>query len=234
MEELSPNHVLLERMARRIRPLLDEVVFVGGQIVELLLTDPAATRIRATTDVDVVVTASTRSEYRQVERRLAALGFENDQREGAPICRWRNASGDILDVMPVDAAILGFSNEWYPAAVAGAEEYQLHQDLVIRIPTPGVFLATKLAAYRSRGSDDILLSHDLEDIITLVAGRSEILDELRHGPEDLRVWVVKAMRNLLTEADFSYALQGALPDAARLPGYRQTVRARFEAIAALT
>jgi len=52
----SPNRTILEAVAARIQPLLEDVVFVGGQVVELMLTDPAATRVRATIDVDVVVT----------------------------------------------------------------------------------------------------------------------------------------------------------------------------------
>jgi hypothetical protein len=38
----SPNRAVLERIARRLGPLLDEVVFVGGQVAELLVTDSAA------------------------------------------------------------------------------------------------------------------------------------------------------------------------------------------------
>ena len=44
----SPNWDLLERTARRLRPVLDEVVFVGGHVAELLVTDPAAVRVRQT------------------------------------------------------------------------------------------------------------------------------------------------------------------------------------------
>lgn len=233
MDRLSPNRAILERVARRITPLLEDVVFVGGQVVELLLTDPAATRVRPTIDVDVVVAAGTLSKYHEIEARLRTPDFDNDQSEGAPICRWKSSSGDVLDLMPVQDTILGFSNEWYSAAVEGAEKYQLAEDLAILIPRPAAFLATKLAAFRSRGSDDLLLSHDLEDIITLIAGRLEVVEELRHEPEELRLWVAKEIRALLAEEDFLYAVQGALPDAARIPGYRRSVRERFEAVAGL-
>jgi hypothetical protein len=58
----SPNRALLERVARRAAPLLDEIAFVGGHVAELLVTDPAAARIRATDDVDVVVAATSRAQ----------------------------------------------------------------------------------------------------------------------------------------------------------------------------
>ena len=38
----SPNRELMKAMARWLEPILDEVVFVGGQVAELLITDPAA------------------------------------------------------------------------------------------------------------------------------------------------------------------------------------------------
>lgn len=132
----SPNRMILEAVAFRIHPLLDEVVFVGGQVVELLLTDPAAARTRPITDVDVVVTAGTRSEYHRIGERLRALGFESDTAEGAPICRWRSTGGHVLDLMPVDKTIPGFSNEWYPAAVKQTESHELADGLTILIPRP--------------------------------------------------------------------------------------------------
>lgn len=227
----SPNHALLLAVATRIQPLLGEVVFVGGQIVELLLTDSAATRVRATVDVDVVVTSATRSEYHRVEARLRKLGFKNDQTEDAPVCRWRSREGHLLDLMPVDEKILGFSNPWYKDVIERPINYELEDSLVISIPRPPIFLATKLAAFKDRGYHDLLLSHDLEDVITLVAGRPELFEELQQENPEVRQWVSSEMRAILDHADFSYALPGALPDAARMPEYRSAVRARFTALA---
>lgn len=104
MKLASPNRHVLEAVASKLEPVIDDLVFVGGQVVELLLTDPAAVRIRATTDVDVVV-AGTRSDYHRMEDRLRELGFDNDMSDGAPICRWRTEDGYVLDLMPVDETV---------------------------------------------------------------------------------------------------------------------------------
>lgn len=40
---------------------IDDVVFVGGAVVGLLLTDPAASEARATNDVDVVIGETSRT-----------------------------------------------------------------------------------------------------------------------------------------------------------------------------
>jgi len=131
----TPNRVVLVSVAGQIQPLLDEVVFVGGQVAELLVTDPGATRVRPTTDVDIVVETSSRSRYHDIEERLRELGFSHDTREGAPVCRWLTPEGGYaLDVMPTDEAVLGFTNRWYEMALALAEPFGLGEGTVIRIP----------------------------------------------------------------------------------------------------
>ena len=49
-----PNLDLLERAAEKLRPLLPEIVFVGGCATGLLITDPGAAAVRGTYDVDVI------------------------------------------------------------------------------------------------------------------------------------------------------------------------------------
>lgn len=55
----GPNRDRLLRTARRLTPCLADVVFVGGQMTELLVTDPAAIRPRPTENVDVVARVTT-------------------------------------------------------------------------------------------------------------------------------------------------------------------------------
>lgn len=85
----SPNRDRLLRTARLLRPMLGELVFVGGQVAELLVTDPAAVRVRPTADVDVVLPVTTRTAYHALRQRLMALGFTPDTHAGAPVCRMR-------------------------------------------------------------------------------------------------------------------------------------------------
>jgi len=54
------------------------------------------------------------------------------------------ASGAILDVMPLDEKILGFSNRWYRAAMEESVTHRLPENLEIRVVTAPYFLATKL------------------------------------------------------------------------------------------
>ena len=68
--------------------------------------------------------------------------------------------------MPTDAAVLGFSNRWYPTAIETAQTFHI-AGYDVRVVTPALFIATKLEAFHGRGGHDIAASHDLEDIIAV-------------------------------------------------------------------
>jgi predicted nucleotidyltransferase len=210
----NPNIQILEAAAERLRTLTEEMVFVGGCATGLLLTDPAASPVRATIDVDVLVKVATLVEYHWLSEQLRQLGFVEDTSEDAPICRWKTYDV-ILDVMPTDPEILGFGNRWFTLAYEASEWTTLPSGKRIRLlPTP-YFLATKLEAFESRGESDYLMSRDMEDIITVLDGRSEIVSEVHQADEELKNYLVERCSMLLEERDFLDALPGhLLPDAA--------------------
>ena len=72
-----------------LRPLLEDLVFVGGCTTALLITDEAAADVRPTFDVDAVIEVKSYSEYATFSERLRKLDFREDQREGAPL--WMDA-----------------------------------------------------------------------------------------------------------------------------------------------
>jgi hypothetical protein len=112
----DPNLEQLIAAANALRPLLPELVFVGGCVTGLLITDEAAGEPRGTIDVDAVAEITSYAQYAAFGDRPRSLGFIEDAREGAPVCRWIQGEM-ILDVMPLDEKILGFSNRGYKAAI---------------------------------------------------------------------------------------------------------------------
>jgi antitoxin VapB len=75
MRRDDPNREYLLAVASTLGDLCNEVVFVGGSVAGLLITDPVAEGIRATKDVDAIIEATTQGQYYQVEMRLPALGM---------------------------------------------------------------------------------------------------------------------------------------------------------------
>ncbi|MEX2445000.1 MAG: hypothetical protein WD492_15470 [Alkalispirochaeta sp.] len=210
--------------------LRERFVFVGGAVLELLISDPKVIDFRPTTDVDLVVEATTYGTYALVEQTLTDHGFMRVVGPGVPICRWR--IGEIIaDVMPTEESILGYGNRWYSDVVRTATQHNLPSGAVIRLTAPQYFIATKLEAFRTRGNSDARISYDMEDIIAVLDGRPGIDEEVVGASPGVRSFIAGEFQLLNTDPDFQDAIQGYLsvsPDAAT----RRT--AILERIAAIT
>lgn len=212
----DPNLPQLRRIAEALGELREQLVFVGGAVAGLLITDPLAESVRATRDVDAVIAAGLATYYR-FEEALAARGFRRDMQSDV-ICRWvHEASGVLFDLMPVQSDVLGFSNRWYPYAVETAEPVTLGNGVTIRLVSAVAFVATKLEAFASRGARDFLSSHDLEDVLNIVDGREELAAELAAAPAVLQHHIAAAFAALLAKPDFLNALPGLIAEPERAP-----------------
>jgi predicted nucleotidyltransferase len=199
----------LETAAALLGPLLDEVVFVGGATVHLWITEPSAPPTRATEDVDVVCEVVSRVKYHRLGDRLRERGLQEAMGEPV-ICRWRSVDPQlVLDVMPTDPDILGFSNPWYEEAISGAVTVTLDSGAEIRAAAPALLLATKLCAWKGRGSGDLLRSLDIHDVLTLIDGRPELIEEIASATSDLRTYIHDELSELRAEDYFDYGVESA-------------------------
>ncbi|MCE5278461.1 MAG: hypothetical protein ABFD92_06270 [Planctomycetaceae bacterium] len=193
---------MLEKVAEALGPLLDEVVIVGGTVPALLVTDPAAPPARPTKDVDLVVDTRTYAQHASFEERLRRQGF---QIASPPISRYEY-HGVLVDVMTTSKT-MGFSDEWYPEAFATAESMTLPSGRIVKIVRSPLFLATKINAWRERGKDDYL-AQDIEDIIAIIDGRPELIDDIKQANPKLRAFLAEAFKLLLTDQRFLDVLPG--------------------------
>ncbi len=230
--EQNPNLPILEMTVEQLGSLADDMVFLGGCATGLLLTDAAAPAIRVTRDVDVITEVASRKDYHRLSGELRKRGFREDQSPDAPICRWV-AADVVLDVMPTRPEILGFGNAWYQPALDAAMPVELPSGNCIRMVTAPYFLATKLAAFDSRGKGDYVLSHDMEDIVAVLDGRPEIVDEVSHADSVLRNHLAARFADLLGDDIFLAALPGHLPDDTGSPGRMPLLTERITTIAGL-
>lgn len=204
----TSNLEMLEFVARKLGKLTNEVVFLGGCTTALFITDPISLDVRPTLDVDCIVDVISLGDYYQFENKLKKQGFKKSMEEDV-VCRW-NYDSIILDVMPTDEKILGFGNRWYKAAVEYAIANKLSTDLTIKSVTAPYFLATKLEAFKMRGKNDFLGSHDFEDIIAVIDGRKEVADEIALSDIVLKTYFKNTFTDMLKKEQFYIALPGHL------------------------
>lgn len=207
-------------VAARLESLGVKFAFTGGAVVAFLLDNPRLQFMRQTKDVDAIVEIVTRIQYTDFEARLRdEAGFHHDTSEGAPLCRWV-VDGVIVDIMPMRDPAGNFCDRWFDYALQTSEIRNFGN---VRIPTVSAacFVATKLLAFKDRGSGDYALSHDLEDVLTVVDGRRSLCEEIAAEREDLREYVAAMFTDFLRDPAFMHALPGHLPpdeaSQARLP-----------------
>jgi len=111
-----------------------------------------------------------------------------------------------------------------------AERVSLPSGISIRLISGPAFIATKFEAFADRGRGDILASPDLEDIVNVIASRTQILEEVGHSPADLRGYLAVRCRELLAIPDFSNYLPGLILDDSS-PALTDEVLQRLQAIA---
>jgi hypothetical protein len=206
---------MIKSIAVKLDYLRTDVAFLGGAVVALLITDPAARDPRPTQDVDAIIAVASKLDYDEVEAKLRNLGFSNDQ-EG-PVCRFRHGPL-ILDVMPTAEEVLGFGNQWYAPALETATLTDLGDDVFVKVITASYFIATKLAAFESPGREnqgDYLSSRDFEDIVTVIEGRSEIVDDVFAADVSVRRYIAERLRAHLLSPLFEEGVSAHLdPDPA--------------------
>lgn len=208
------NIELLGGMARALGPVCDQVVFVGGCATGLLVSQPAVMDIRPTEDVDAIVEVASLAGYHALAKRLNARGFIQTLAHHTPPFRWF-WRGLQLDLVPVDEKVLGFANRWYRPGFESAPWATLSDGLRLRHLSAPYFLATKLEAFEDRGNRDVYLSHDLEDIVTVVDGREALLAEMEAAPGGVRQYVAERFQALLDHPDFANAMPGIVFQSAR-------------------
>jgi hypothetical protein len=205
------NIEMLARVAHGLRDLKNNVVFVGGSVAELYAVSPELSDIRPTLDVDCVVKLASKIEFDKLEEELRVLGFHNDTTMGAPICR-KIYQDIIVDIMPIDSDILGFSNRWYCNGVDNKIVSKLPDGTNIYIFPVEYYIATKLEAMHSRGGRDIRLSHDWEDIVYVIDNSPNLVDAIKQSnDQELVTYLRNRFDRLLNNPNIWEIIYSALP-----------------------
>lgn len=207
---MNQNIEMIDEVSILLNELTEKVVFVGGAITSLLITDPALSDIRPTNDVDVIVEVTSYTEYSKLEETLRIKGFKQRITSQDPLCRWI-IGNTIVDFMPTDTKILGFSNLWYNDAIKNYTLKKMPSGKTIKIVTPPYFIGTKIEAFLGRGKNDYIMSHDIEDIISVIDGREELSNEIKVSSPNLKKYIQHHLSEFKKNHHFRDAIAGYLP-----------------------
>lgn len=188
---------LLREIVGELGGLHEDMVFTGGLVLPLYFERQPSERMRPTFDADAVVACSSYSRWAGLQAQLMQIGIMPANEPGAPICRMRTPKGYLLDVMPMDPDVLGFGNRWFQPGYDQSILCDLGEGVSIKVFPAALYAAAKAEAYRDRGKDDPWLSHDLEDLLTLLVCRPSLVAEIEATDEELRTYLEGFARDLL-------------------------------------
>jgi predicted nucleotidyltransferase len=172
--------------------LAERVVFVGGCIPAFYVNPEKFEEPRPTEDIDCIIKLVSLSHHQELEMTLRSKGFRNIP---SMIARWEYR-GIVVDIMPTNKNILGFYNRWYDSALESAKEVCLPGGKTCKILDLPHFLATKFEAISGR-AEDLRLSKDLEDIISVLNGCDTVVPELLTGAETVQAFVKGELSKLM-------------------------------------
>ncbi len=200
------NITRIKAIAGILEALKQDVVFVGGATVSLY-ADGAGSESRPTDDVDVVIELASYNGYAELDELLRKVGFENEVASGV-ICRYK-VQGIIVDIMPTQPEVIGFSNKWYPEGFLEAVTIQLDEQYVKIFSLP-YFIASKLEAFKGRGENDYRFSSDFEDIVYVLENNDDVERQIINAPDTVLQYLKNEFRKLLNDSNLEEGLYAHL------------------------
>ena len=190
------NIVRLKVVAKALAELEHHVVFVGGSVVELYCDDPARGEVRPTDDIDVVIELINKGSHADLEEKLRQIGFKHDI-ESAIICRFKYHD-IVVDIMPTEASILGFTNRWYKDGMNNTVLTILDNQTAIQIFEVTYFIASKIEALKSeRRGKDFRFNSDFEDIIYIFDNNTYLLSAILQAESEVKSYLKNEIAHLL-------------------------------------
>ena len=196
LQDKTINLRIVEKVALILKELNDEVIYVGGAVVSLYVTDEGAEQPRPTKDIDISVQISTYSQMDQLRIKLASKRIYPAPTETV---MYRYSFDDILiDFIPYEETSLGPTNRWFKPGFKKAMTVPIG-DTKIKILPASLFLATKWEAFKKRGGDP-RTSHDFEDIIYVVDNNLEIVEDVKNAENDVQKFLKEMSTEILSHS----------------------------------
>lgn len=218
---------ILKTITNELSSLKDELVFIGGATISLYIDEPQHIVIRETLDVDCIVEVSNRTDFEALSKKLRLLGFNEDMSSSVN-CRFKKKDM-ILDVMPIDPKILGYSNIWHVDGFKNhvTKTVGLHEIKIFTVP---YMIAAKLEAFKGRGKNHFTTSHDIEDIVTLFDGSTKIVTEILNADTKVLSYLQSEFETLINNPQFISSLDAHISDRLNLPDRKKIILEKMRSI----
>lgn len=139
------NLKIVEKVATRLGEINNDVMYVGGAVVSLYVTDEGAELPRPTKDIDISVQISTYTQMDELREKLATKKIYPVPTETV---MYRYSYEDILiDFIPYEETSLGPTNSWLKPGFEKCYPVQVGE-VEIKILPVSLFLATKWEAFK--------------------------------------------------------------------------------------
>lgn len=207
MKNATINRGVIKKIAFALGELNKQVIYVGGATVGLYINDPAADDVRPTKDVDISLSIATIGELEKVREELTRKGFLQTAEDNV-ICRFRYEDVKV-DVMNTHAIGWAPANPWFAPGFALKEMIEIEDQTIQILPLP-YFLATKFAAYNSRGNNEPRTSQDFEDIVYVLDNRMDLAEQIIKAPDDVKPFLKSEFEGILCNKVKQEAVLGNL------------------------
>ncbi len=190
------NLKVVEKVALKLGELNEQVIYVGGAVVSLYVTDEGAEQPRPTKDIDISVQISTYSEMDKLRELLASKKIYPAPTETV---MYRYSYEDILiDFIPYEETPLGPTNSWLKPGFKKAYSIPIG-DAEIKILPVSLFLATKWEAFKNRGSDP-RMSHDFEDLIYIIDNNLNLVEDVLKANKEVQDFLKEMSSEILNHS----------------------------------
>ena len=215
----NPELVLFRNTAKRMQPMLEELVFAGGCATAALFSEPGYMRASPPQWLDVIANTVGDLGYTALTIKLKELGMREDTMIGRG--RWKMGALTVC-FWNVDPVFSPFASRFIRDAFAMPRRYPLSPDFKVKLANPVFFLALKLEAFLGRGQSNFQNSDDLNDLVSLIAARPELPFDMKLAAPAVRTYIQRSLAELKPKHEFSEAVKRLLGEDPAMISLMQT------------
>ena len=190
------NLKMVEKVASSLEEINKDVIYIGGAVISLYVTDDGAEQPRPTKDIDISVKISTYKQMDDMREKLATKNIYPSPTDSV-IYRY-TLDGILIDFIPYEKTSLGHTNSWLKPGFKKAIAVKLGKAQIKILPV-SLFLATKWEAYNSRGNDP-RISQDFEDIIYIIDNNLDVVNDIKSADMEVRSFLKKMSKEILSHS----------------------------------